>query len=58
MTIEEIKKSVEEGKKVFWKNHAYLIYKEAWGAFRVKCSFNGHIVGLCCIEPSECFVEE
>lgn len=57
MTIEEIKKAVEEGKAVYWKNPAYSIYKEEFG-FRVKCSFNNHIVSLGCIDPSECYVEE
>lgn len=57
MTLEEVKTAVDSGRVVHWKNPAYTVYKEPWGAYRVKCSLNGYVMGIGCIDVEGCYVE-
>lgn len=44
MTVSEIKKAIEEGKKVFWCNELYKVIKDTKGQYLIKC--NDHCIGL------------
>ena len=45
MTLEEIKKAVDSGKKVYWKNDGYIVEKWPSG-YEIVCQQNEHAVGL------------
>ena len=46
MTLEEIKAAVEAGHVVHWHNSAYKVVKDSLGQWMVKCTDNGHCIGL------------
>lgn len=48
MTVEEIKKAVDEGKKVFWKSTTYVVipHKKTPNSYLIKCLWNNHMIGL------------
>ena len=46
MTLQEIKAAVDAGTPVFWKNRAYTVTKDNRGQYFIKCSLNGHFIGL------------
>ena len=46
MTLEEIKAAVEAGHVVHWHNSAYKVVKDNLGQWMVKCTDNGHCIGL------------
>jgi hypothetical protein len=46
MTLEEIKAAVEAGHVVHWHNSAYKVVKDSLGQWLVKCTDNGHCIGL------------
>ena len=46
MTLNEIKKTVDIGKKVYHKNRAYEVIKDDLGQYFIKCNLNGYCIGL------------
>lgn len=46
MNLTEIKKAVDKGRKVYWKNELYSVVKDSLGQYLVKCSANYHCIGL------------
>ena len=46
MTLEEIKKAVEEGKKVHWSHSGYAVICDKIGQWLIVCSSNNHCIGL------------
>ena len=63
MTLDEIKSAVEAGHVVHWHNSAYKVVKDDLGQWMVKCTDNGHCIGLTARdgvtmngEPNEFFV--
>jgi hypothetical protein len=46
MTLDEIKKAVDEGKKIKWANKLYDVVKDSLGQYLVVCSSNQHTTGL------------
>lgn len=47
MTLSEIKKAVESGKTVYWKNPSYEVVKQQNGEWVIKCTLNNnYIIGL------------
>lgn len=45
MTVDEIKKAVDDGLVVHWVNSYYTVIKDKKGQYLVKCA-NGHCIGL------------
>lgn len=46
MTLDEIKKAVDEGKIVHWGNEAYKVIKDDVGQYLIKCTLNNDLIGL------------
>tara|TARA_R100000781_G_scaffold113020_1_gene80846 strand:+ start:305 stop:511 length:207 start_codon:yes stop_codon:yes gene_type:complete len=46
MKATEIKKAIEQGNKVFWKNTAYEVIKDSIGQYLIKCHLNNYCIGL------------
>lgn len=46
MTVDQIKKAVDEGKTVHWMNAGYRVIKDGNGKHIIKCDLNNHIIGL------------
>jgi hypothetical protein len=49
MTLEEIKKAVDQGKEVFWRHSGYRVVagtQKASGEYFVVCTENQYTVGL------------
>ena len=46
MTLDEIKKAVDEGRFVYWGNEAYKVIKDDVGQYLIKCTLNGDLIGL------------
>jgi hypothetical protein len=46
MTIEEIKRAVDAGKKVKWSNGLYDVVKSQFGEYLIVCRPNGSTIGL------------
>lgn len=46
MTLEEIKNAIANGDTVHWSNSAYAVNKAANGGYLIKCTLNGHCIGL------------
>jgi hypothetical protein len=46
MRIEQIKKSVDAGLKVFWKNEGYRVIKGKYDRYFIEYTANGHVVYL------------
>lgn len=46
MTIDEIKKAIDAGQKVYWCNRGYQVIKDSIGQFLIKFIPNGHCIGL------------
>jgi hypothetical protein len=46
MKLEQIKKEVEMGKSVYWKNHSYKVVSTSKGEWFIKCLINNHCIGL------------
>ena len=46
MTLEEIKKAIEEGKRVHWSHSGYVVVKDNIGQYFIKCLSNNHCIGL------------
>ncbi|TRD15771.1 hypothetical protein [Palleronia caenipelagi] len=46
MTIDQIKKDVDEGKTVFWVNHGYRVIKDSIGQYLIVFEPNGNVIGL------------
>ena len=46
MTLEEIKKAIEEGKRVHWSHNGYIVVKDNIGQYFIKCLYNNHCIGL------------
>ncbi|QDT23517.1 hypothetical protein [Gimesia chilikensis] len=46
MKLEQIKKEVEMGKSVYWKNHSYKVVLTSKGEWFIKCLINNHCIGL------------
>jgi hypothetical protein len=49
MTLDEIKSAVKAGKQVYWCTPAYQVL-EAKGQWLIRCSINGHCIGLTCTD--------
>jgi hypothetical protein len=45
MNLEQIKKAIAEGKKVYWSSGLYEVIKDG-NQYLIKCSSNGHCIGL------------
>ena len=46
MNAQEIKKAVDEGKKVYWVNELYEVIKDKFGRYLIRCSLNDSCIGL------------
>ena len=46
MTVEEIKKAVDDGKTVHWASDIYNVIKDDIGQYLIKCELNDHCIGL------------
>ena len=46
MTIKEIKKAINQGKKVFWNHEGYEVIKDKFNRYLIYCHINNHCVGL------------
>jgi hypothetical protein len=46
MTLQEIKKAVNDGKTVHWSNSNYVVVKDNIGQWLIKSIFNNHFIGL------------
>lgn len=46
MKEEQIKQSVLSGRNVYWKSDIYEVIVDNIGQWMVRCSVNGHCVGL------------
>lgn len=48
MTLEEIKKAVDEGKTVYCGNRNYMVvpYHKNMGSYAIRCLSNRHMIGL------------
>jgi hypothetical protein len=47
MNLKQIKKSLSEGKKVFWSNENYQVILDLiTNEYLIKCIPNNHIIGL------------
>ena len=46
MTLDEIKKAVDEGKTVKWANKLYDVIKDNIGQYFIVCSSNQYTIGL------------
>lgn len=45
MTVDEIKKAVDEGKIVRWSSEIYLVHKVG-DSYLITCELNDHTIGL------------
>ena len=52
-TIAEIKNAVNKGRKVYCGNSGYQVIKTNKGQWMIKCTLNGHCIGLHGLEGSE-----
>ena len=64
MTLEEIKKAVNSGKKVYWSNKGYEIQEDRNGQYLIICLSNNYCTGLTWLngitlngKPEEFFME-
>lgn len=46
MTVEEIKKAIEEGKTVHWSSEAYTVIKDKINQYLIICTQNKYCIGL------------
>jgi|TARA_R100000081_G_scaffold90923_2_gene67340 hypothetical protein len=46
MNLEQIKKALEKGLKVYWENDGYEVLKDKLGRYLVVFRHNGYTVGL------------
>ncbi|MBN8857067.1 MAG: hypothetical protein J0H29_01690 [Sphingobacteriales bacterium] len=46
MTVQEIKKAVDEGKTVCWATPAYRVIKDSIGQYLIVCLLNNNCIGL------------
>ena len=46
MNIKEIKKAIDDGKKVCWSNRAYDVIKDKIGQYLICCNLNDYCFGL------------
>ena len=46
MQLNEIKSAVEAGKAVHWKQKNYVVLKGSLNQWLIKCTNNGHCIGL------------
>lgn len=46
MNLEAIKLSIQNGKRVYWKNTGYQVIKDNLGQYLIKCTWNGSCIGL------------
>ena len=46
MNLQQIKKAIADGKKVYWASALYEVIKDSRGEYLIKCSSNGHCIGL------------
>lgn len=46
MNLEEIKKAVEAGETVCWKNSSYVVIKDSLNQWFISCKFNESCIGL------------
>jgi len=53
MNIKEIKKAINNNKKVCWSNPAYDVIKDDIGQYLIKCNLNDHCIGLHGLEGTE-----
>lgn len=45
-TIQEIKQAVDQGKEVYADSALYKVEKNKYGQYYIKCTSNGHCIGL------------
>lgn len=46
MNLQQIKQALLEGKKVYWASALYEVIRDSRGEYLIKCSSNGHCIGL------------
>jgi len=46
MTVEEIKKAVDEGKTVYWSSEIYPVIKDRIGQYLINCTISTMCIGL------------
>lgn len=65
MNLQEIKKAVNEGKRVHWASEAYEVVHDKYDQWFIVCTLNNHATGLTwrdgrtlSEDPSEFFIGE
>lgn len=46
MTLTEIKRAIEDNKKVYWSNFNYEVILDSIGQYLIKSHCNNHYIGL------------
>ena len=46
MNVEEIKRAVDSGKRVYSGNKNYVVICDSIGQYLIKCTFNDNCIGL------------
>lgn len=46
MNLQEIKNSISQGRKVFWKNNSYEVIRDNQNKYLICCNLNDHCIGL------------
>ena len=46
MTLEEIKQALAEGKKVYWQDPVYQVFRSHSGLYLIHCKINNSYIGL------------
>jgi hypothetical protein len=46
MTLDEVKKAIEEGKRVFWSSDNYEVIRDKSDRYLIYSHFNGYCMGL------------
>lgn len=46
MNAIQIKRAVDKGLTVHWKNNAYTVIKDSIGQYLIKCALNNSCIGL------------
>jgi len=46
MTVNEIKRAVDKGNRVYWSSRAYTVVKDSIGKYLIRCRLNSDCIEL------------
>jgi hypothetical protein len=46
MNAHDIRQAVDAGQRICWKSEAYEVIRDRLGQYFIRCSMNGHVIGL------------